>query len=146
MQPYISVQNDDFCQQEHYSALAEGASAGAIVTFVGRVRAFAGGQNLWLEHYPGMTEKLLQQRVDHAAQRWPLLAVRIVHRVGSLPPGAQIVLVGVSAAHRHDAFQACEYLMDFLKTEAPFWKREGDTWVEAKASDRAAADAWLGNG
>lgn len=146
MQPYISIQRQDFDQHEHYSALAGSAGAGAIVTFVGQVREFAGEQNLWLEHYPGMTEKSLQQRIAHAAKRWPLLGVRVVHRVGELAPGAQIVFVGVSATHRHDAFHACEYLMDFLKTEAPFWKREGKRWIEAKASDQAAADSWLSNG
>lgn len=144
MHSYIRIQQEDFDQGEHYRALAAGDKAGAVVTFVGRVRAFANEaeQNLWLEHYAGMTEKVLDHIIAQACTRWELLAVRIVHRIGELPPGAQIVFVGVSAKHRHVAFHACEFLMDFLKTEVPFWKREGKRWLEAKASDQAAADSW----
>ena len=114
------------------------------MTFVGRVRDFAGGEDetLWLEHYPGMTEKVLEDLAAQARQGWELIGVTIIHRIGQLRPGEQIVLVGVSSAHRHSAFAACEFLMDFLKTQAPFWKREGNQWVEAKASDQAAADTW----
>lgn len=146
MLPHISIQSQDFIQGEHYAALATGCQAGAVVTFVGRVREFTtcADQNLWIEHYPGMTEKVLSQLAKQAWRRWQLSGVRIVHRVGKLHPGDQIVFVGVSAAHRRQAFYACEYLMDFLKTEAPFWKREGDQWVEAKASDQHAAQAWEG--
>lgn len=140
----ICVQTEDFDQGTEYDHLAEGNEAGAVVTFVGRVREFAesGEQTLWLEHYAGMTEQVLTDLVERAQQRWPILDVTIVHRIGQLAPGDQIVFVGVSSAHRHAAFAACEFLMDFLKTEAPFWKREGDQWVEAKDSDQAAADAW----
>lgn len=148
----IRIQAEDFDQGSLYRPLAAGAKAGAVVTFVGRVRESyaadgektisASSQRMWLEHYPGMTEKVLKHRTETACKRWPLLGVSIVHRVGDLAPGEQIVFVGVSAPHRRDAFEACQYLMDFLKTEAPFWKREGEHWVEAKASDEAAARIW----
>lgn len=144
MQPYIRIQNEDFSQAEQYASLASGNEAGAVVTFVGRVREFAGqtNQRLWLEHYAGMTEKVLLKRIDQACLRWSLLGVRIVHRVGHMLPGEQIVFVGVSAAHRKEAFHACEYLMDYLKNEAPFWKREGDQWMAAKMADQHAVKAW----
>lgn len=139
----IRVQTEDFDQGAEYRELARGTEAGAVVTFVGRVRDFAADdKTLWLEHYPGMTEKVLADLVRRAQERWPILGATILHRVGRLAPGDQIVLVGVSSAHRHAAFSACEFLMDFLKTEAPFWKREGDDWVAAKDSDQAAADTW----
>lgn len=142
----ICIQNDDFDQSTLYAALATGKQAGAVVTFVGRVRDFeASDRSMWLEHYPGMTQKVLQQIADRACRRWPLYDVCIVHRVGHLLPGEQIVFVGVSAAHRQDAFRACEYLIDCLKTEAPFWKREGERWVAAKASDEQAAQSWEQN-
>lgn len=140
----IRVQTEDFDQGAEYRELATGQQAGAVVTFVGRVRDFAGEeQHLWLEHYAGMTEKVLADLVKRAQDRWPILDTTIIHRIGQLSPGEQIVFVGVSSAHRHAAFAACEFLMDFLKTEAPFWKREGDRWVAAKDSDQAAAGAWL---
>lgn len=141
----IRIQTADIDQGAEYVRLAQGTNAGAVVTFVGRVRDFAGhsGENLWLEHYAGMTEKVLEDLVAQARQRWELIGITIIHRIGQLRAGEQIVLVGVSAAHRHAAFAACEFLMDFLKTQAPFWKREGNHWVEAKTSDQAAADAWL---
>jgi molybdopterin synthase catalytic subunit len=148
MQTFVRIQQEDFSQQDHYSTLATGNAAGAVVTFVGRVRDFGSDltatekPGLWLEYYPGMTEKVLQQLLERAGQRWPILAARIVHRVGSLSIGDQIVFVGVSAAHRHDAFAASEFLMDYLKTEAPFWKREGDKWVTAKTSDAQATERW----
>lgn len=139
----IQVQTDDFDQGAEYRELAQGSDAGAVVTFVGRVRDFAGSdQSMWLEHYPGMTEKVLAELVERARHNWPLIRVTIIHRIGHLAPGDQIVFVGVSSAHRKAAFAASEFLMDFLKTQAPFWKREGDRWVEAKGSDQAAADAW----
>jgi len=139
----IQVQTDDFDQGAEYRELAQGSDAGAVVTFVGRVRDFAGSdQSMWLEHYPGMTEKVLAELVERARHNWPLIRVTIIHRIGHLAPGDQIVFVGVSSAHRKAAFAASEFLMDFLKTQAPFWKREGDRWVEAKDSDQAAADAW----
>lgn len=144
MHTRIHIQTEDFDQGGEYSLLAQGAGAGAVVTFVGRVRDFSSkeGDTLWLEHYPGMTEKVLHDLVAQARRRWDLMGVTIIHRIGDLRSGDQIVLVGVSAAHRHPAFAACEFLMDFLKTQAPFWKREGDRWVDAKTSDQVAADAW----
>ena len=103
---------------------------------------------LTLEHYPGMTEANIQAIIDEARQRWPLRGARVVHRVGRLAAGEQIVFAGVAAAHRGDAFQACEFIMDYLKTRAPFWKKEtgpaGDYWVEARGEDETAADRWRG--
>ena len=143
MSTNIRVQIEDFDQGAEYAQLAIGTDSGAVVTFVGRVREFAGDdKTLWLEHYPGMTEKVLTELVERARERWPIFNTTIIHRIGQLSPGEQIVFVGVSSAHRHVAFSACEFLMDFLKTEAPFWKREGDNWVVAKDSDRTAANAW----
>lgn len=141
---HIDVRPTDFEQGVEYSQLLQDCQAGAVVTFVGRVRDFAGQNNndLWLEHYPGMTEKVLHQIVLQAQSRWPVLSARVIHRVGKMQPGEQIVFVGVSAPHRHDAFQACMYIMDLLKTEAPFWKKEGGNWVIPKQSDSKAADAW----
>ena len=139
----IRVQTEDFDQGAEYRDLANGTDAGAVVTFIGRVRDFSGDhKSLWLEHYAGMTEKVLTELAERARRRWPIFDVTIIHRIGQLSPGDQIVFVGVSSAHRHAAFAACEFLMDFLKTEAPFWKREGDQWVAAKDSDQTAADAW----
>ena len=122
----ISVQTQDFSLADEYQLLSEGTSAGAVVTFVGKVRDFNQGdevQGLSLEHYPGMTEKALTEIVEQAKQRWSLLQVRVIHRVGDLELGDQIVFVGVSSAHRGDAFDACEFIMDYLKTKAPFWKK-----------------------
>lgn len=123
---------------------------GAIATFVGKVRGSADGAALeWLslEHYPGMTEASLQRIEDEAVARFKLSAARIVHRVGTLKPGANIVLVIAAAPHRHDAFAAAEYLMDYLKTNAPFWKKERfsdgrEEWVAARDSDMKAAETW----
>ena len=101
---------------------------------------------LFLEHYPGMTEKALQDIVDEAQQRWMIQAVRLTHRIGQLYPGDRIVFVGVASAHRQEAFAACEFIMDYLKTRAPFWKKEttpdGDRWVDARESDQEAAKRW----
>ena len=101
-----------------------------------------------LEHYPGMTEKALAEIVAEARRRWALLGVRVIHRVGRLLPGERIVFVAVSSSHRHDAFAACEFIMDYLKTQAPFWKREdtasGGRWVDARESDDAALARWRG--
>ncbi|MGH1371322.1 MAG: molybdopterin synthase catalytic subunit MoaE [Cellvibrionaceae bacterium] len=146
----ILVQEDDFDTQQEYDALRKDCpKVGAIVSFVGLMRDFNEGDDvtsLFLEHYPGMTEKVLDDIRLQAMQRWSLMQVRIVHRVGNLAPSDQIVFVGVSSAHRGDAFAACEFIMDFLKTQAPFWKREqttkGDRWVDAKQSDDKAADRW----
>lgn len=144
MPTHIRIQTEDFDQGAEYRRLAQGTDAGAVVTFVGRVRDFSGATSgsLWLEHYAGMTETVLADLVTQARQRWQLIGVTIIHRIGHLHPGEHIVFVGVSSAHRHAAFAACEFLMDYLKTQAPFWKREGDAWVQAKDSDQAAADAW----
>ena len=150
MDARIAVQTDDFDQNQLYAALrADCPAIGAIVTFVGLVRDLNLGDavtGLFLEHYPGMTEKSLAAIVDEAAGRWPLHRVQIIHRVGQLMPSDQIVYVGVSAEHRGDAFAACEFIMDYLKTRAPFWKREtsaeGDRWVDARDSDQAAAKRW----
>lgn len=139
----VRVQVHDFSMAAEYAELAQGHQAGAVVTFVGRVRDFSDNhEDLWLEHYPGMTEKVLQQLLEQAKTRWPLLGARIVHRVGHLTPGEQIVFVGTSSAHRQAAFDACAYLIDILKTQAPFWKKEGDNWVAAKQSDEQSADQW----
>jgi molybdopterin synthase catalytic subunit len=122
---------------------------GAVVAFVGQVRDINDGDNvseLMLEHYPGMTEKALQGIVDQAKQRWDIFDALVIHRVGTLQPTDQIVLVVVSGAHRGEAFSACEFIMDYLKTEAPFWKKEktaaGERWVEARTSDDAARERW----
>ncbi|MBC7004072.1 molybdopterin synthase catalytic subunit MoaE [Photobacterium sp. BZF1] len=145
----ISVQFDDFSVAEEYALLSEGTDAGAVVTFVGKVRDFNQGDavtGLSLEHYPGMTEKSLEEIVEQARERWPLLKTRVIHRVGDLELGDQIVFVGVTSAHRGAAFEACEFIMDFLKTRAPFWKKEQtpdeSRWVDARETDTSAADRW----
>lgn len=128
---------------------ARNPRVGAVVNFIGYVRDLNVGQpvtELFLEHYPGMTEKALEQIAEQARERWPLLAVEIVHRVGALSVTEPIVFVGVSSKHRHAAFEACAFIMDVLKTRAPFWKREttpeGSHWVEARESDQNAAFRW----
>ena len=144
----IRVQTEDFDVGVLVRALTEGRSdVGAIATFVGLVRGDSDGvEQMTLEHYPGMTEKALSGIVEDARSRWTLLGVQVVHRVGALAPGAQIVYVGIAAAHRGDAFAACEFIMDFLKTRAPFWKNEqtpdGERWVDARDSDDEAAARW----
>lgn len=127
MDPRVSVQIEDFSVDQEYQRLSEGTAAGAVVTFIGKVRDMNLGDNvigLHLEHYPGMTEKSLSDICDEAEARWPLLGVRVIHRVGDMDSGDQIVFVGVSSAHRGAAFDACEFIMDYLKTKAPFWKKE----------------------
>ena len=145
----ILVGQDNFHVGEEYQWLAECDDDGAVVTFTGKVRNHNLGDKvsgLTLEHYPGMTEKALMEIVSEARSRWPLQRVTVIHRVGELHAGAQIVFVGVSAAHRNAAFDAAQFIMDFLKTRAPFWKREateeGGRWVEAKESDDHAAGRW----
>ncbi len=149
----IRVQLADFNLQQEADALRlvgrPGNTAGAIVTFSGLVRDMHDDQRvtgLFLEHYPGMTEKSLHAIAMEAAQRWPLLALTIIHRIGELQAGEQIVFVGVSSAHRSAAFSACEFVMDYLKTRAPFWKKSiqsnGECWVEAKDSDTSASERW----
>lgn len=126
----------------------DGHGDGALVTFVGRVRDLASDpvRALELEHYPGMTEKALHAIIARLRQRWPLGRVLVAHRVGRLEPGEPIVFVSVTAAHRGEAFAACEFVMDYLKTEAPFWKKEqtpkGRRWVDARESDDAARARW----
>ena len=146
----VRVQTEDFdASQELTSMRLSGQSVGAVVSFIGQVRDLNDGneiQTLTLEHYPGMTEKALEAIENEAKARWNVLESRIIHRVGTLKPQDQIVLVAVSSAHRGDAFSACEFIMDFLKSQAPFWKKEatnqGERWVEAKLSDDAAQSRW----
>jgi molybdopterin synthase catalytic subunit len=146
----ISVQTGDFDVGAEYAALTEGdTSAGAAVLFVGRVRDLnldKAVTALTLEHYPGMTEKALEEIAAQARERWQIGRFRIIHRVGRLALGDQIVLVGVTSGHREQAFAAAEFLMDYLKTRAPFWKKEetpeGTHWVEAQDKDHNAAERW----
>jgi len=124
----------------------EARGAGAVASFTGMVRGDDGVTELMLEHYPGMTEAALIALAERAFERWKLIAVTMVHRVGPMAPGERIVFIGTAAGHRADALEACAYLIDRLKTDAPFWKRErragGADWVEARESDRTAADRW----
>ena len=128
-------------------AILEGMGAGAVVTFSGIVRDVA-GELLWmeLEHYPGMTERALAAIADEAWSRWPLLGVTVIHRTGRLVPGERIMMVGTASAHRAAAFEATDFLMDYLKSRAPFWKKEvtrqGEAWVAARAQDEAALKRW----
>ncbi len=143
----IRVQSDDFDVGAESDALLRGrADIGAVVTFAGHVRGDDGLIALILEHYPGMTEREIAKHVAEAEARWPLLGTTVIHRVGRLHPGARIVLVAVCSAHRGAAFCATEFLMDYLKTRAPFWKQEergSETgWVHARESDANAALRW----
>ncbi len=145
----IQVQEEDFDIAEVNRELAAGRSdIGAIASFIGLVRDMPQNrlEKMTLEHYPGMTEKSLGKIVETAQQRWKILDVAIIHRVGELKPADQIVLVSVASAHRKAAFAACEFIMDYLKTDAPFWKKEtdqqGESWVEAKQSDNEARGKW----
>ena len=152
----VSVQEADFDVGAETQALAAGrADVGAVASFVGYVRAdkLAGESAaeqavsaMTLEHYPGMTEKSLEAIVAEAESRWSLLGVRVIHRFGRLVPGERIVFVGVAGSHRGEAFAACEFIMDYLKTRAPFWKKEdtpeGGRWVDARDADDAAAEKW----
>ena len=145
----IKVQQNDFVFADEYQHLANDNQDGAVVTFVGKVRDFNEGQNvqgLSLEHYPGMTEKVLSDIEAKARENWPLNKVTIIHRFGDLQLGEQIVFIGVTSPHRKAAFAACEFLIDFLKTKAPFWKKEltssGSVWLDAKSSDDDASQQW----
>jgi molybdopterin synthase catalytic subunit len=143
----IRIQREDFDIGAEADALANGGSdVGAVVTFTGHVRGDAGLTALTLEHYPGMTEREIASHIREAEQRWPLTGVTIIHRIGRLELGARIVLVATSSSHRQAAFSAAEFLMDYLKTRAPFWKEEerGDskTWVAAKDTDEDAVRRW----
>jgi molybdopterin synthase catalytic subunit len=146
----VRVQTQDFDVGVEIAALrARDPRVGAVASFVGTVRDVndgSGVSTLTLEHYPGMTEKSLEDICTQARARWNILDALVVHRVGELQPLDQIVLVAVTSAHRGEAFAACEFIMDYLKTQAPFWKKErtpqGDRWVDARASDDAAAERW----
>ena len=147
----VRVQTEDFDISAEILALRAGRSdVGAVASFIGVMRDFNDGSGvteLTLEHYPGMTEKSLQQIVDDAHGRWRLQDALVVHRVGRMRPADPIVLVVALSAHREEALAACAFIMDFLKTRAPFWKKErtpeGERWVESRASDDAAAGRWL---
>ena len=146
----IVVQSDVFDLGVEVAAISQARTdIGAIASFVGLARDMNEGSGvaaMTLEHYPGMTEKALARLVDEACARWTLLDVTVIHRVGRLLPGDPIVMVAVASSHRGEAFAACEFIMDFLKTQAPFWKKEetpeGVRWVDARASDDAAAARW----
>lgn len=141
----IRIQREDFDAGAECTALSVD-NVGAMVAFTGIVRSDDGLSALTIEHYPGMTEREIARHVDEAARRWPLLGVAIIHRIGRLAPGERIVLVAVAGAHRKPAFEAAEFLIDYLKTRAPFWKQEergaATDWVEAKESDATAAAKW----
>ena len=142
----IRIQREDFDVAAETAALTKGVVAGAMASFVGLVRGDDGLTAMTLEHYPGMTEREIAAHAAEARKRWPILSLRIVHRVGTLKPGERIVFVGASAKHRKAAFEAVEFLIDYLKTHAPFWKEEERTgkklWVEAKAEDETAVNRW----
>lgn len=146
---YIQVQQNSFDVGTEFDRLHDGSgSVGAVVFFTGLVRDLVDDplKEMVLEHYPGMTEHCLADIAEQARQRWPLNHISIIHRIGSLKPCDLIVYVGVSSAHRTDAFAACEFIMDYLKKDAPFWKKERsqtqDRWVEQKESDLEAAERW----
>src|SRR5574337_640706 len=148
----VRIQTEDFDLSTEVAALRAGDhGVGAVAVFVGTVRDRDGAapdaiRRLELEHYPGMTEQAIERMIDEAIARFELRAARVVHRVGALAPGDQIVLVAVSALHRGAAFGGCEFLMDYLKTQAPFWKKEttpaGERWVDARVADDRAAARW----
>ena len=138
----ISVQREDFDAGAEMRALSRDSKVGAVASFVGVVREVP----MTLEHYAGMTEREIGKIVEESKSRWQVMDCTVIHRYGELEPTDQIVLVAVASAHRGDAFAACEFIMDYLKTRAPFWKKEqaaeGARWVEARASDDRAADRW----
>ncbi len=146
----VRVQAADFDANAEIDALRRGKlNVGAVAAFIGLVRDLNEGDNvstMALEHYPGMTERSIQAIVDEASRRWSLIDTTVVHRVGELKPSDRIVLVAVASSHRGEAFAACEFIMDYLKTRAPFWKKEltpqGPRWVEARETDDRAAERW----
>jgi molybdopterin synthase catalytic subunit len=146
----VRIQEQDFDVSDELAVLRAGdARVGAVASFVGVVRDLNDASRvsmLTLQHYPGMTEKALAQIIDDAKQRWDIVDALVIHRVGALKPRDQIVLVAVTSAHRGESFAACQFIMDYLKTRAPFWKKEqtpeGERWVEARASDEDAAARW----
>ena len=147
----ISIRSEPFDPAAEQQALYAGnPRAGAVVAFVGLMRDINEGDSvsaMYLEHYPGMTEKALEAIVEQAEQRWDLESVRVIHRVGELRPEDPIVLVAVASRHRGEAFRACEFIIDFLKTRAPFWKKErtdqGERWVDARVADAEAEARWV---
>ena len=138
----VSVQKEDFDPGTELQAISGNPKIGAVASFIGLVRDVA----MTLEHYPGMTERAIGKIVEEAGSRWQVMDCTVIHRYGELKPNDQIVLVAVASGHRGDAFAACEFIMDYLKTRAPFWKKEqtpeGVRWVEAKGSDDQAAERW----
>jgi len=138
----ISVQPEDFDLGLEIRNISKDSTIGAVASFVGLVRDV----QMTLEHYPGMTERAIEKIVGEAKGRWQVMDCTVIHRYGALQPNDQIVMVAVASGHRGDAFAACEFIMDYLKTQAPFWKKEqtaeGARWVEAKAADDKAADRW----
>jgi molybdopterin synthase catalytic subunit len=152
--PRVRIQHEDFDAGREIAALRESdAAVGAVAAFIGTVRDRSTGAGpadtvrLELEHYPGMTERAIESMIDAAQQRFEIRAARVIHRVGALAPRDQIVLVVVTSAHRGDAFSACQFLMDYLKTQAPFWKKEhrpdgSAEWVDARVTDDAALERW----
>lgn len=148
--PRVLITTEDFNLADEVSALRAGDKrVGAVCTFTGTVRDRNDGLNvasMELEHYPGMTEKAIEAMIDEAMARFNIFGVRVIHRVGLLQPLDQVVMVAVTSAHRGESFQACEFLMDYLKTQAPFWKKEqtpeGARWVDARVSDDAALAKW----
>ncbi len=152
LESQVVIQCEDFSIDSEYQLLRskQPNQTGAICTFTGLVREFgdrAGIEGMFLEHYPGMTEKCLYKLIQQAHEKWDFHQAKVIHRIGSLKLTDQIVFVGISSAHRADAFAACEYIMDYLKTDAPFWKKEisaeSCAWVEAKASDQERKNKWL---
>lgn len=149
----VRVQHEDFDAGAEITRMRLARpDTGAVAAFIGQVRDLNEGaeiSGMTLEHYPGMTEKALEAIVDQARQRWNIFDALVIHRIGALKPLDQIVLVVVSGAHRGEAFSACEFIMDYLKTEAPFWKKErtetGDRWVDARSSDDTAKQRWTEN-
>jgi molybdopterin synthase catalytic subunit len=150
MSARVCVQTEDFNLADEIAALRrQDKRVGAVCSFVGTVREESSGSavlSMELEHYPGMTEKAIEAMIDEAQRRFNIYAARVVHRVGVLQPLDQIVMVAVTSAHRGESFRACEFLMDYLKTQAPFWKKEqtarGAQWVDARTSDDAALAKW----
>ena len=146
---HISVQEAEFDLNAVYHWLSESHSVGATVIFIGKVRDLNLGDDvssLYLEHYPAMTEKALQEIISEAQSRWNIQRVSVIHRVGLLHTGDEIVLVGISSAHRGDAYHANEFIMDYLKSKAPFWKKEqtnkGERWIEVRDSDKESLKKW----
>ena len=147
----VRVQTADFDLSTEVAQLRlANPRVGAVVSFVGTVRDLNDGaavSEMELEHYPAMTERALEQIVEQAKARWPIFDALVIHRVGPMQPREQIVLVAVTSPHRGEAFAACEFIMDYLKTRAPFWKREvtpgGERWIDGRESDRRAAERWV---